>query len=48
MTLLKSKIRHLAGRWPGAVLGLGGFLTIVWAGALVFLAYKVFVIMSPP
>jgi hypothetical protein len=29
------KLKQLAGRWPVAVLALGVFLTVVWAGVLI-------------
>ena len=39
-----NKLKRLGGQWPAAVLTLGGLLTLVWIGALIWIVFYLFVI----
>jgi hypothetical protein len=46
MTTLKDKLKRLTAMWPTALLAFGVLLTVIWTGALVWIAYYLFVIAS--
>jgi hypothetical protein len=45
MTSLKDKLKRLAATRPTALLALGVLLTVIWSGAIVWIAYYLFVIV---
>ena len=42
ITDIKDKLKRLAANWPVAMLALGGLLTLVWVGALIWMVFHFF------
>ena len=43
---IREKLKRLAVNWPVAMLAFGAFLTLVWIGALIWIAFYLFVMSS--
>ena len=41
-----NKLKRLAANWPVAMLALGMLLTLVWIGALIWIVFYLFVMIS--
>ena len=48
ITDIKHKLKRLAANWPVAMLALGGLLTLVWIGALIWMIFYLFVATPRP